>query len=187
MQTSLRVADDVVLEPLRDEHADALAMLIEANRAQLARWFPWVAASRSVADVRAFVASVASRHAAGTVDGYAIVVNGEVGGTIDLHEIDRARTEGRLGYWLGARFQHGGVMTRAVRAMAERALLGEGFARIYLIAAVENAASRAVAERAGFALERIAPDGAPTGNGYADAAVYVLTAAALRATIADGS
>jgi ribosomal-protein-serine acetyltransferase len=175
MQSALRIGDDAVLEVLQADHAPALAALVEANRSQLGRWFPWVATSRSVADVAAHVASVASRHASGTCDGYAIVVGDEVAGSIDLHDIDRPRGEGRIGYWLGAPFQGRGVMTRAARALAEHALRDGGLSRVLLIAAVENAASRAVAERAGFALVRIVPDGAPTGNGYADAAVYALT------------
>ena len=173
MPSCIRVDDDLMLEPLRADHASALAALIAANRAQLGRWFPWVATSRSAADVAHFIAWASEQRVRGERDAYVIVVRGAIAGSIDLHDVERARGFARIGYWLGAAYQGRGVMTQAVRALARHAFDG-GITRLEIVAAAANAASRAVAERAGFGFSEALPGGAPTGTGMEDGVVYAL-------------
>jgi len=169
----IRIDDDVVLEPLRVDHADACAALIEANRARLVRWMPWAAASRSAADVLGYVEAVDDYRARDAGDAFAILVHGAFAGAIDLHDLNRVNDVAAIGYWLGESFGGRGVMTRAVRAVAERAFRYEGVHRLEILAAAANAPSRAVAERAGFRLEAILRDRLRSELGYEDGALYV--------------
>ncbi len=59
-----------------------------------------------------------------------------------------------IGYWLRADGRGRGATTRAVLLLT-RWVVGEGAARVQLRAAVENVASRRVAEKAGFRLEGV--------------------------------
>jgi ribosomal-protein-serine acetyltransferase len=166
------IGDGVVLEPLQERHAAACAAAIEENRARLARWMPWADASRSIDDVRAFIASVDERRANERGAAYAILVHGVFAGSVDLHDVNRAQGLGQIGYWIAAAFGGRGVMTRAVRALTERGFTQERLHRIEILAAIENAPSRAVAERAGFRFEATLRSRLRTQRGYEDAALY---------------
>jgi len=172
MSVRIVVDDELVLVPLQRDAAPACAALIAENRVQLARWLPWAATSRAASDVVAFVATVEARRARGGGDAFAIEVRGAFAGSVDLHDVDRTRSIARIGYWLGAAFGGRGVMTRAVRALTVRAHGEEGLQRVEIVAAEENRASRAVAERAGFAFEPEPPDPIPTGRGLEPAVLY---------------
>jgi RimJ/RimL family protein N-acetyltransferase len=62
---------------------------------------------------------------------------------------------GEVGYWLRADARGSGVTSRALLLISRWALSRDGVGRLQLRAAVENAASRRVAEKAGFRLEGV--------------------------------
>jgi RimJ/RimL family protein N-acetyltransferase len=76
-------------------------------------------------------------------------------GSIGVHNVNR--TEGRcdIGYFLAREARGRGVMTRAVRLLAEWAFQSLPVERIEITIEPANAASRAVAERAGFTFEGV--------------------------------
>ncbi|GAB3146611.1 GNAT family N-acetyltransferase [Microbispora hainanensis] len=95
----------------------------------------------------------------------------EVLGTAGLKPQDRfGGTE--VGYWLAPWARGRGVVTAAVRALAERAF-ARGVPRIELYADVENVASQQVALRCGFAHEGVLRGaGGPRDGTPADLAVF---------------
>ncbi len=103
---------------------------------------------------------------------FSLRVGAALAGSIGLHEIVRAHALGEVGYWLGTRFQHRGIMTRALDRIARFALGEYELHRLELHAAVDNAPSRAVAVRAGFAFEAILRERLRTARGFEDCAVY---------------
>ncbi|MGD1066759.1 MAG: GNAT family N-acetyltransferase [Vulcanimicrobiaceae bacterium] len=168
----LRIDASAVLEPLTDEHVNAYAALVRENGERLARWFAWAEHGGDVADVRAYVAAVETQRARRERnETYAIIVDGAFAGVIGLHDEDVRHDTVEFGYWIGARFGGRGVMTRAVSALGARAF-ARGLHRLEIIAAVDNAPSRAVAERAGFAFEGIMRGRVRTPRGHEDAALY---------------
>jgi ribosomal-protein-alanine N-acetyltransferase len=82
----------------------------------------------------------------------------------------------QLGYWAHPKARGQGVLSRAARMVADWALTPEpdglGLRRLYLFAAVSNAASRRVAEEAGFTHVGTERQAAPVGPAYEDNAVY---------------
>lgn len=85
--------------------------------------------------------------------------------------------EGEIGYWAHPEARGRGVMSEAARlavrhSFIDRADGGLGLRRLRLLAAVDNAASRHVAEASGFVLEGIARDAAIIRGGFQDAALY---------------
>lgn len=173
MRPDIRVDDDLVLTPIRTEHASAYAALVAEERARLTRWLAWAEASRTVEDVRAFVATVDERRGADLGENYAIFVDGVLAGSLDIHDVTRPHGVGALGYWLAARFGGRGVMTRAVQALVPHAFADHRLHRLEILAATENAASRAVAERAGFAFEAVLRQRLYAPGGFDDCALYV--------------
>lgn len=80
-----------------------------------------------------------------------------------------------IGYWLATGEWGNGYATEAVRTLA-RFGLGNGLARIEIRCEVPNAASAAVALRAGFRFEAIRRAALPGRDGPLDAAVFARTA-----------
>ena len=168
----IRVDDEIALVPLHADVADAYAAHAERDYERMRRWLWWVDRGRSADDVRAFVATVEERRLQGLGDCYTIVVDGEVAGAVDIHDVNHEHGVGAMGYWLGSTSGGRGIMTRAVVATAQLAFGTHGLHRLELLAAVDNHASRAVAERAGFTLEAILRQRLWAPYGFDDAALY---------------
>lgn len=173
MRPDIRVAADILLTPVRLEHAPSYAALVDEDRRRLSRWLAWADASRTVDDVRRFIADVDRRRADDLGENYVVLVDGVLAGSLDVHDVNRQHAVGALGYWLGARFGGRGVMARSVRALAERVFADQRLHRLEILAATENVASRRVAERAGFALEAVLRERLCAPAGFDDCALYV--------------
>lgn len=172
--SGLEVAPGILLAPLRAEHVGVYAELIDESRAELGRWLPWVSNSHGPDDVRAFIATVDERRLrTATETTFAIVVDGEPAGMIELHDPSRAHGLASVGYWLGTRFTGRGIMTKSLDRFSKFVFEAHGIHRLELYTAVDNVKSRRVAERAGFAFEAILRERLKFGEGYLDAALYV--------------
>jgi ribosomal-protein-serine acetyltransferase len=178
MREVFRIDDAIELVPTHGGFADACAAHAERDLERLGRWLPWVHQGRAPNDVRAYFATVEERRARDLGDNYAIVVDGEFAGCVDIHDVNRGHGCAAVGYWLGSAYGGRGIMTRAVRRVAELAFDQHRLHRLELFAAVGNAASRAVAQRAGFTLEAILRERLWAPHGYDDAALYARIAPA---------
>jgi RimJ/RimL family protein N-acetyltransferase len=76
-------------------------------------------------------------------------------GSIGVHDINRIDRRCDIGYWLAAEARGRGVMTRAVTLLSEWAFGNLPVERIEITIEPSNAASRAVAKRAGYAFEGV--------------------------------
>jgi RimJ/RimL family protein N-acetyltransferase len=76
-------------------------------------------------------------------------------GSIGVHDIDRAEGRCNIGYFLAPEARGRGVMTRAVRILSRWAFQNLPVERIEITIDPSNAASRAVAERAGYRFEGV--------------------------------
>jgi ribosomal-protein-serine acetyltransferase len=163
------------LRLLESDDAAELQALIAANREYLAAWLPW-AAAQTDADTLAFIAR--TRQQLQDNDGFqaALLVDGAVAGVAGYHGVDWRNRRTSIGYWLAAERQGRGTMTAAVAALARHALEGWGLGRVEIRAAVENARSRAIPERLGFAEEATLHRAERVGDRFLDIVVYSLLA-----------
>lgn len=100
---------------------------------------------------------------------WVIVVEGRYAGNIEMRQ--QSGHEAKLGYTAAPWARGRGVMADAVRAVTQHAHEA-GIHRVELRAAVDNHASRRVAERAGFTFEGIYRDAELLRGEYNDLAVY---------------
>ena len=142
---------EFVLRPWRMEDAPALARF--ADNPRIAAWlrdaFP---NPYTLDDARAYIASCA----AGGKDRLtrAIEIGGEAAGSVGVYRgTDVYRLSAELGYWLAEDYWGRGVMTRAVRYICREAFREFDIVRIFAEPFENNAASRAVLEKAGFTRE----------------------------------
>ena len=168
----LRADERTVLRSLRDADAAPLFALVDANRAHLRRWLPWVDAVTRVADIGAFVAGAREREKEGQSLELAIEHEGELAGISGFRSLDAANKSGELGYWLREDRGGRGIMTACCRALVRHGFESLGLNRISLAAAVENTRSRRVAERLGFRLEGIEREAEWLYDHFVDLARY---------------
>jgi ribosomal-protein-serine acetyltransferase len=155
------------------DDAEALSALVAAEAERLARWFPWVAGT-TVAVTRSFIDGAIGSLAAGEGFEAGIWHRGRLAGAIGVHEVDGRVGRGQIGYWLAAEHEGQGVASAAARAVTRELFVDRGFRKVEIRAAVDNARSRAVPERLGFALEGTLRRDAWNGRAAVDQAVYGL-------------
>ncbi len=144
----------VVLEMLRKRHAPALFRLIEANRAHLRTWLPWVDSHTSIENTRSLVEAGEMQQALD--NGCLWVIQDEsrqLVGIVDLQWIQWQHRAASLGYWLGAQFQGKGLMTRALEQVQAFVFEELELNRLEIGVACDNLRSLFVAERLGFQIE----------------------------------
>lgn len=158
----------LVLRPYRAEDAAAVFAAIEASRARLRRWMPWVDAHRTPDDSRAFCL----RAAANWADRAQLFLGifdhaGTFLGSTGLNDPDWELRRFEVGYWLRNGAEGHGYAREAVRMQARFAFEELAARRFELRCDPRNARSRRVAEALGFPLEgrlrneQLAPDGQP--------------------------
>lgn len=172
---ALTVDADTELRLLQPEDAEPMYALIDANRAHLGRWFPWVADTTEVAHARDFIRRGLEKF--GRADGFEAGIwhRGELCGALGLQHLDRDAGATELGYWLAERAQGRGVVTRAVRAAVDALFASvPRLERVVIRCWPDNLRSRAVPERLGFHHEGRLRHVARLGDGFVDHEVYSL-------------
>ena len=139
---------DLVLRPMRPSDVDAVTAACQDP--EIPRW-TFVPSPYTRADAEGYLASSAAAARAGqslnllAVDDHALL------GSFGLMELDREPGFGEIGYWVAAEARGRGIATRGVVLLADWAREELGLTHIEVLPHKDNAASRRVAEKAGFA------------------------------------
>ncbi len=141
----------VVLTPVLPEDATRLEGL--ASDPDFKNWLPWRRGGFHADNAAAFAGEYASASWAGGEPVWAIRVNGELAGVIDLR--NRGDRSWEVGFWLHPEHRGKGLMTEANRLVARAAFEILGASRLLHFARVGNYPSLRVAQRLGFQLEGV--------------------------------
>ncbi len=177
---SYEVDANLELRAVVEADAEPLFALVEANRAHLRAWLPWLDATTSVDDVRAFIDR--SRQQAARNDGvqYAIFEGGTLIGMIGHVGINWPNRSTEIGYWLAEDAQGRGIITRSVGALVDEAFGLLGLHRVVIRCATGNVRSAAVPRRLGFTLEGTLREAERLYDHYLDMNVYAMLASEWR-------
>jgi RimJ/RimL family protein N-acetyltransferase len=104
----------------------------------------------------------------------AVTRDGRLVGSIDLKHTDWAAGVTEIGYWAAPEARGNGYLAEATEALARWTLAEVGFHRVELRIAAGNAASRRVAEKAGFRAEGVARSAGYVHGGRVDLVLYSL-------------
>ena len=148
--------------------AEELFALVDTSRDRLRPWMIWESTTKVIDDTRRFIDSCLSSN---DFEGNGLWRDGRLIGGVGL-SIDTLSNSGEIGYWLGEGHEGRGIVTRACSRFFDFAFDELALHRMELQAAVENAKSRAVAERLGMHEEGIARDGCRVAGGYLDSVTY---------------
>ena len=180
---SRRIAKGISLEVLKEEDACALFAVVDANRAYLRRWMPWLDGIRCPADKLAYIQSMRKLTADNLGFSAAIRVEGEIAGVAIYRTVDSVNRSGSLGYWLAEPHQGRGIITRSCQALIDFAFAALNMNRLSIACAVENTRSRAIPMRLGFQHEGFSRDAEWLYTHYVNHANYSLLQREWRAEI----
>ena len=147
--------------PLSDEEvllrpwslADVPAVTAACRDPEIPRWTA-VPHGYTDRDATEFIATREEDRAAGVGISFAVVdSDGELLGSIGLMNFDWPERKAEIGYWVAKEARRRGVGTRALVLLSRWAIEQLGLERIELTASPRNAASLALARRAGFTRE----------------------------------
>jgi len=168
--------DGLLLRPYRPEDSPVLAVAVRESAELVGAWLPWCHADYSEAEADEWIAHCAVGWRGGEHYAFAAfdAATAQFLGSVGLNQRNRAHNFMNLGYWVRASRQGDGVAARAARLVAAFGFAQIGLTRIEVIAALDNQASRRVAENSGAEFETVARNrlihrGKPIG-----AAVYAL-------------
>jgi RimJ/RimL family protein N-acetyltransferase len=142
----------LLLRPFRPEDADAVFRA--SQDPEIRRWISAIPSPYTREDARRFVEDVAPKERTDGVGlSVAMEAGGELVGTGGIY-LRGGRLGPEVGYTVAPWARRRGYAAEAAHALAEWGL-GLGAPRVHLYADVGNAASQAVAERAGFRREGV--------------------------------
>jgi len=145
------------LRPVRPEDAETVYASIRESIEPLARWMDWCHAGYAREDSDAWIAATRSAWEAGGAYEFLVFErSGRHVGAVGLNQFNRENNCANLGYWVRQSSQRQGFAVEAVRRIVRFAFDEARFQRVEIVAAVDNVASRRVAERAGSTLECVA-------------------------------
>ena len=151
----IQVDETISLEFLNETDAVSLLNLVNANRAYLREWLPWVDSMQTVANFKQYIIDSNKQAVDKTDFGYAIIIDKNIVGRIGMHRINRQNKIGEIGYWLSDGLQGGGIITKCCKALISHGFTALNLNRIEIKCAVENEKSRAIAEKLQFKQEGI--------------------------------
>jgi RimJ/RimL family protein N-acetyltransferase len=174
------LSDGVVRLRLMAE-ADLPAIVAACQDPEIPRWTR-VPEPYGESEARGWFEQETAQRARGEQLGLLIVDpgNGRLLGSVGIVHVDRQEGRCELGYWMARDSRGRGLATRAVRLLSGWTFENLSVDRIEIHAEPENAASRRVAERAGFTLEGVLRSYLVNKGLRRDAASYSLLRGELR-------
>ena len=166
------------LRLLQPEHAAALFALIDANRAQLREWLPWVDATVKLAQTEKFIAKVLRERAESRAFAVGIWSSGRLVGVIRHNRLDWTSRVAFPGWWLAPAAQGQGIMTQSAQAVCAHAFTQLRLNRVIVGVATGNLRGQAVVKRLGFTLVSTLRNAEWLGDRSVDHFIYSLLPAA---------
>jgi ribosomal-protein-serine acetyltransferase len=168
----LEVDNEIRLRPIAATDEDAMWNAIDGNRDYMEEFLPWVSGfSTRENHTKGFNQNRLEDDRFDRTAKYAIEYLGELAGTAGFGKATRDNGV-EIGYWLRQDLQGNGIVTRAVAALIEMAIVQMGMHRIVIRAATNNLPSQGIPKRLGFTREGTIRGGAFLRNEYFDLEMY---------------
>jgi ribosomal-protein-serine acetyltransferase len=170
----IRVDDLISLEFLEEIHAESLFNLVNANRAYLREWLPWVDNMQTISNFTHYIIDTKKRAVDKTDFGYAIIIDKNIVGRIGLHHINYQNRIGEIGYWLADGLQGRGIITKSCKSLISHCFKEFGLNRIEIKCGVGNEKSRAIPEKLKFKQEGILRQAELLNGKFIDLYLYAM-------------
>ena len=171
----LHVENGLDLQLVGEDDAGELFDVVDSNREYLREWLPWLDATNSFEDEKAFISNSLEEYQKREGVFYTIRLEGRIIGTISLNWIDWGNKATGVGYWLSKNQTGNGYVTKSCIRLMEHCFDDLSLHRFVLEAAVDNIPSCEIAERIGMRLEGITKDREWLYDHYVDAKLFAIT------------
>ncbi|KPK65209.1 MAG: hypothetical protein AMK73_03650 [Planctomycetes bacterium SM23_32] len=147
----------VQLRFLTEADAPAHCEAVNESVAEVSKWLPWAHAGYSEEESRDWIAAQPEARESGQAYEFGIFdePSGRFLGCCGVNHVDPQNGGANVGYWVRTSATGRGVCTAAARLAVLFGLEELGLQRIEITAAIENAASRRVAEKLGARREGV--------------------------------
>ncbi len=154
----IEIADKTHLALFEPKDYENLFAAVDADRAHLTVFLPWVKETKTAADHLPFIERAWQQYLRD--DGWQakIIYDGKLIGSAGFHGIDWQERTSTIGYWLASAFCGQGIMTQTVAALIRHAFNVWQLASVTIKCEKANRASRAIALRLGFHEESTSDD-----------------------------
>jgi len=170
------IGDGAELTPLEPWHAEEMFAVVERYREYLAPTIPLARVGRTVDDVRAHAQRFANWHAADTGHQFAVRLDGQIVGVVQLFDFDAAQGSCEMGVWLIPPAQGRGLATKACAHVLDWVFRVRGLARVQWTNNPANAASSAMARRLGMTREGLLRSNAVSDGVRSDNEIWSILA-----------
>ncbi|WP_393971653.1 GNAT family protein [Oxyplasma meridianum] len=171
----LKVSNDITLRNLKMEDVLDLFDLVDRSREYLGEWLPWVKNVVDVDSELAFIKDSMQRMEFGLGIDLGIWFKRTLVGVIGFNNIDLRNKKGSIGYFLGERYQGGGIMISSCRTLVNYGFHKLNLHKIVIRCATENIKSIRIPEKLGFILEGTLREEELLTKGYVDHYYYGIT------------
>jgi ribosomal-protein-serine acetyltransferase len=166
------------LRQLQLADAPALFAVVDAHRASLREWLPWVDATNRVGDSEKYIGDTLRDFKESRAFTCGIWSLGRLVGVIGHNRIDWANRIGFPAYWIAPDSQGRGIMTLCCRAVIEDAFTNLKVGRVVVGVATGNLRAQKIPERLGFAKVSTLKKAEWLYDHHVDHYIYSLTAPA---------
>lgn len=145
-----RLNPGLELRPLQPADAATLFAVVDAHRAALREWLPWVDATNTVADSAAYIATTVRDDRETRAFTCGIWSMGRLVGVIGHNRIDWAKRIGFPAYWIAPDSAGQGIMTQCCRVVIENAFTELQLKQLVVAVATDNLRAQKIPLRLGF-------------------------------------
>jgi ribosomal-protein-serine acetyltransferase len=162
----------IELLPARPDLAPDVFAVVDGSRDFINEWLPWAEDTKTVADEANFLKHMVDQAVAQRAFGFIISADGQIVGSIDLHNVNHVDKHAEIGYFLSQYATGQGIMHNALAQIERFGFHDLGLNKITIMAATQNTPSRLVAERGGYHFDGYLRDELLLHGQFVDCAVY---------------
>jgi ribosomal-protein-serine acetyltransferase len=171
---TIKIDNTTKLELITENHAQPIFDMVDANRAHLRPWLPFVDRMQTVEFAENFVKGTMDRNNEGTEYAFVIIENKKVIGRIGVYKIDGQNKIGEIGYWIIEGLQGKGIVTKSCKAIIDFCFSELQLNRIEIKCGTENGKSKTIPEKLNFTKEGVIRQGELLYDIYIDLYLYSL-------------
>ena len=145
-----KINPSLELRLVKVQDAPALFAVIDANRAKLREWLPWVDATKKLSDTEKYIHTALREYETTRAFTCGIWTNGQLVGIIGHNRIDWANRAGFPAYWLAPTSEGQGIMTQCCRALIAHAFGELQLTRLFIGVAMDNLRAQKIPAKLGF-------------------------------------
>ena len=154
------------------KYAKDIYKVIVEERLRLAKYLPWVMDMKSVQDEEQFLEYSIEKIHKEEMMMFIILVDENVAGMIDLHNINRSSKRAEVGYWLSEKFEGYGIMTQSVDIIEKYSFNELKLHKLQIRVHPENYKSASVPQRLGYFKEATLVENEVLNGEYIDLDIF---------------